>query len=182
MAGDVCVWWKAYTFDNWLRRLLYKPEAMFGPYVEPGMIVMDIGCGMGFNAIGLARMVGDEGRVIAVDLQQKMLDVLQRRATRAGVADRIRTHKCDADSIGIDDTVAFAVAFWVVHEVPDAAHLLQEVHSCLSPGGHFLVAEPRFHVSDEALREMIALAEDVGLKVCDEPGIRFSKSVVFRKT
>ena len=181
MAGHVCPWWMAYTFDNWLRRLCYKPEAMFGSYVERGMTVMDVGCGMGFNAIGLARMVGDEGCVIAVDLQQEMLDVLQKRAKRAGVADRIRTHKCDADAIGLDDTVAFVVAFWVVHEVPDAARLLREVYSCLSPNGRFLVAEPRFHVSDEALRETITVAEDIGLKVCDQPRIRFSKSVVFRK-
>ena len=45
-------------------------------------------------SIVMARMVGDEGRVIAIDFQEMMLDVLHRRTERAGVADRTRLHKC----------------------------------------------------------------------------------------
>jgi 2-polyprenyl-3-methyl-5-hydroxy-6-metoxy-1,4-benzoquinol methylase len=86
----ICPWWGGYFIDNPLRRLIHDLQTILGPYVKPGMTVLDVGCGMGFFSIGMARMVGDEGRVIAVDLQQKMLDVLWRRAQRAGVADRIR--------------------------------------------------------------------------------------------
>ncbi len=71
----ICPWWYAYTFDNPLRHLFHKPERMLAGYVKPGMTVMDIGCGMGFFSIGMARMVGEEGAVISVDLQQQMLDV-----------------------------------------------------------------------------------------------------------
>ena len=95
--GHVCPWWHAYTFDNPLRRLLHNPSAIVGEHVGEGMRVLDLGCGMGFFSIAMARMVGDSGLVIAVDLQQKMLDVLMRRATRAGVAARIRPHRCDPD-------------------------------------------------------------------------------------
>ena len=94
MACHVCPWRHAYWFDNALRRFVYRIDGMFGPYVKPGMTVMDVGCGMGFNAIGLAKIVGEQGRVIAVDLQPEMLEVLRRRAERAGVAHRIRTHQC----------------------------------------------------------------------------------------
>jgi len=177
--ADVCPWWHAYTFDNFLRRIFYKPERIFGSYVQPGMTVLDVGCGMGFNSIGLARMVGDEGCVIAVDLQQKMLDVLQRRAKRAGVAHRIRARRCEPDSIGVDTEIGFAVAFWVVHEAPDIGHLLGEVRSALSPGGKFLVVEPRGFVSAEAFQDTLAAAEVVGLKLCDEPRVRFSRAAVF---
>ncbi len=178
MVGHVCPWWTAYTFDNVFRRLLYKPEKLFAPHVDRGMTAMDVGCGMGFNAIGLARIVGDEGRVIAVDLQRKILDVLTKRARRTGVDHRIQTHLCTADSIGIDETVDFVVAFWMVHEVPDASHLLRELHACLRAGGKLFVAEPKFHVSNEDLDATLHTAETIGLKVCDRPRVRWSRSAV----
>ena len=52
--------------------------------------MLDVGCGMGLFSLAMAKLVGDQGQVIAVDLQQKMLDVLRRRAEKAGVADRIQ--------------------------------------------------------------------------------------------
>lgn len=79
----VCPWWGGYFIDNPLR-LLHNAEKILGPYVKPGMTVMDVGCGMGFFSIAMAQMVGDQGRVIAADLQEKMLDVLRRRAEKAG--------------------------------------------------------------------------------------------------
>ena len=57
----VCPWWLAYTFDNRLRRLLYKPEMVLKPYVNPGMTLLDLGCGMGFFSIAMASLAGDTG-------------------------------------------------------------------------------------------------------------------------
>ncbi len=177
--AHVCPWWLAYSFDNRLRRIFYKPEEMFAPYVRAGMTVLDLGCGLGFNSIALAGMVGDEGCVIAVDIQQKMLDVLEKRARRGGVADRIRVHKCQADLIGVENQVGFALAFWMVHEVPDAPTFLSQVCSLLTHEAGLLVAEPRLHVSAKAFQEMVAAAETVGLKLCDRPRIRFSRAALF---
>lgn len=167
-------------FDNVFRRLLYNPTKLYSSYIGPGDTAMDVGCGMGYNAIGMAKIVGDQGRVIAVDLQPEMLEVLARRAAKAGVAHRIRTYNCRADSIGVSDTVDFAVAFWVFHEVPDVASLMREVHACLRPGGKFLVAEPRFHVSRDDLGKTVEIAEDAGLKVIDidRPKVRGSLTVL----
>ena len=97
----VCPWWGGYFIDNWLRRLLHKPERIVGAYIRPGMTVMDVGCGMGLFSIAMAAMVGDAGRVLAVDLQPQMLRTLEQRAERAGVADRIQTHTCRADSLDV---------------------------------------------------------------------------------
>ena len=82
MGPHVCPWWGGYFIDNRLRRWLHNPEQILAPYVSPGMTAMDFGCGMGMFSIAMAKLVGDKGRVIAVDLQQKMLDVLQKRARR----------------------------------------------------------------------------------------------------
>lgn len=181
MSPHVCPWWGGYFIDNRLRRLLHHPDKILGPYVQPGMTAMDFGCGMGMFAIAMARLVGATGHVIAVDLQQKMLDVLQKRAARAGVADRIRVHRCAADSLGLDEPVDFALAFYSAHEVPDLRRLLGEVHGCLRPGARFLVVEPRGHVSAPAFQQMLSLAEEIGLAVSDRPRVRLSRAAVLVK-
>ena len=92
MGDNICPWWLAYAFDNPFRRFLHSPEKILGPYVAEGMTVLDVGCGMGFFSIGLAKLVGNKGCVIAVDVQQKMLNALEKRAEKAGVLNRIRIH------------------------------------------------------------------------------------------
>jgi len=181
LAGHVCPWWGGYFIDNRFRRLLHNPEKILAPYVQQGMTVMDFGCGMGLFSIAMAGLVGEGGCVLAVDVQQKMLDTLQGRAERAGVADRIRTHRCKPDTLGVDGPVDFVLAFWSAHEVPDLHGLLEDVHGCLVGGGKLLVAEPRGHVSAAAFAEMVASAEQAGLSIQDEPHIRFSRAVAFVK-
>jgi SAM-dependent methyltransferase len=182
MNRHVCPWWGGYFIDNRFRRWLHQPERILSPYVRPGMTVMDFGCGMGMFAIGMARLVGDQGQVIAVDLQQRMLDVLLRRATRAGVAERIRTHRCEADSIGLDDAIDFALAFYSAHEVPDLRRLLLEIHTRLRPEGRMLVIEPVGHVKANDFDTMVSVAETVGFKADEHPRICLSRAVVLQKT
>ena len=177
--GDVCHWRHAYLFDNVIRRLVHNLQTMYRPYVQPGMIVLDVGCGMGFNAIGLAKLVGETGTVIATDVQPEMLQVLRRRAGKAGVAERIRTRQCRPDAIGVTEAVDFAVAFWMVHEVPNPRALLRELGGQLTTGGHLFIAEPRLHVSATAFDQTLTLAEEVGLTLKDRPSVRFSRAAVF---
>jgi ubiquinone/menaquinone biosynthesis C-methylase UbiE len=81
MIAYVCPWWCAwFSLSNPLRRLVHDPQVIVGPFVEPGMTVLDVGCGVGWFSIPMAQMVGEKGQVIAVDLQPQMLDMLRRRA------------------------------------------------------------------------------------------------------
>ncbi len=182
MAEHVCPWWGGYFIDNPLRRLLHNPGRILGPYVKPGMIVMDVGCGMGLFSIALAKLVGGEGKVIAVDLQQEMLDVVAQRARKAGVADRIQTRRCEVDNLGLDTTVDFALAFAMVHEVPDTKRFLEQVHGGLKSGGKFFVAEPRLHVPGKAFDAMVKIAGEVGLRVAEEPHVRWCRAALFVRT
>ena len=177
----VCPWWGGYFIDNPLRRLLHNPEKIVGPYVQAGMTVMDVGCGMGFCSIAMAKIVGDSGLVIAVDFQQKMLDVLRQRATMACVANRIRLHKCEQDRLGVDAQADFALAFMMVHEVPDQRRLLGEIHACLKPGGKLLMAEPMVHVPSKTFAKEVATAEEVGLRPVETPWVRWCRAVVLEK-
>lgn len=177
----VCPWWLAYTFDNRLRRLFHSPEKLVGPYVEQGMTVMDIGCGMGYFSIGLARLVGDKGLVIAVDIQENMLNVMRRRAEKAGVAHLIHLHRCEQDKIGIDWKVDFALAFWMTHEVPHKRELFEELFHILVPKGQFLLAEPKLHVSVAHFQEILEACTLTGFKHIGNPKISLSRSALLRR-
>ena len=181
MAKHVCPWWLAYTFDNPLRRIFHKPEEIFPPYLKAGMTAIDLGCGMGYFSIGMARIVGQSGKVIAVDLQQRMLDTLKKRAETAGVASRITTVLCDDDSIGTHEAVDFALAFWMAHETPDAMHFLTQVHAILKPSGNFLLAEPKGHVPCSAFKETLSTAQALGFKLIDSPRISLSHAALLEK-
>jgi ubiquinone/menaquinone biosynthesis C-methylase UbiE len=179
--AHICPWWGGYFIDNWFRRLFHNPEKIVGPFLKSEMTAMDVGCGMGMFSLAMARIVGEEGRVIAVDLQQKMLDVLRKRAEKAGVAGHIQFHKCERDRLGIEETVDFALAMMMIHEVPDQQRLLREIHDCLKPGGKLLAAEPQIHVSGKAFERTVAVAKELGLRPMAEPRVHGCRAVVFEK-
>jgi ubiquinone/menaquinone biosynthesis C-methylase UbiE len=179
--AHLCPWWGGYFIDNCLRRWFHDPVKIVGPYIQPGMTVMDVGCGMGLFSLAMAKMVGDGGRVIAVDLQQQMLDVLRKRAEKAGVAGSIRFHKCEQNRLGIEDPVDFALAMMMVHEVPDQQRLLSEIHDCLKPEGKLLVAEPKIHVPGKAFEKTMVIAADLGFQIIEKPGVSGCRAVVLKK-
>jgi ubiquinone/menaquinone biosynthesis C-methylase UbiE len=179
VTGRVCPWWLAYTFDNPLRRLFHKPEKLLAPYVREGMTAMDVGCGMGFFSIGLARLVGDGGHVISVDIQEKMLDVLKNRAAKAGVLNRIRLNRSEPGSINVEAAADFILCFWMVHEVPDMAAFFHELRRHINPNGRLLIVEPRQHVSDAGFAETVELVQESGFDLAERPEISMSRAAVF---
>jgi len=181
MSNHVCPWWLAYTFDNPFRYLFHKPERIFSSLVKEEMTVADIGCGMGYFSLGLARMVGKKGRVIAVDMQEKMLERVEKRAKKEGLSGIIDTRLCKEDDITVHETLDFALAFWMVHETPDVREFFSQVFSTLKPSGLFLMAEPAFHVSHTQFYSELDMALDAGFRVKDNPKIAFSSSALFEK-
>ncbi len=178
----VCPWWCSwFALNNPVRRWLHDPQKIGGPYVKPDMTVLETGCGVGWFTIPMAKMVGEQGRVIAIDLQQQMLDMMGRRAERAGVADRIKAHKCEQDRLGIEAQADFALAFAMVHEVPDQPRLFGEIQGCLKPDGRLLLAEPPIHVPRRTFSEEVATAKEVGFRAVEEPHLRWCRAVVLEK-
>ena len=174
----VCPWWCCFFFDNVLRRALHSPETILGPYVAPGDTILDVGPGMGYFTIPLARMVGEKGRVIAADVQPEMLRFLRRRAERAGVSHRVETHLCRPEALGIDVRVDFILAFWMVHEVPSQEDFFKELKSVLKPSGSLLVSEPKIHVSRAMFNKTLETVRVLGFSVKEEPKLRLSHSAV----
>jgi ubiquinone/menaquinone biosynthesis C-methylase UbiE len=182
MAGQLCPWWAGYFIDNRLRRRIHDPAAIVGPYVKPGMTALDVGCGMGFFSIAMAELVGSAGCVISADLQPQMLHVLQRRAAQVGLAHRIRAHQCGRQRLGLTALCDFALAFAMLHEVPDADRMLAEIHACLKPGGRLLIAEPRLHVGASAFAHELALAAVAGFTPRDEPCVRWCRAALLERS
>jgi ubiquinone/menaquinone biosynthesis C-methylase UbiE len=174
----VCPWWLAWTFDNPLRKRFQDPDRILSGLVGEGMTVADIGCGMGYFSVAMARMVGDTGRVLAVDLQQMMLDLCRKRAFRAGVSGRITTVLAAPDDIKVPGPVDLVLAFWMVHEVKDIPRFFGQVAAVLRPGGKVLIAEPRVHVMQRRFDEILGYARAAGLTVSDGPKVAFSRAAV----
>ena len=175
----VCPWWFCFIFDNFLRKLLHNSEEILRLYVVEGNTILDIGPGMGYFSIPLARMVGEKGKVIAADIQPEMLQALRRRARRAGVEQQVITHLSKAESLGLDRQFDFVLAFWMVHEVPNHLAFFEEIKSLLKPSGKFLLAEPVLHVNQAMYEKTVKTAESVGLVLKEKPKISLSRSALF---
>jgi ubiquinone/menaquinone biosynthesis C-methylase UbiE len=181
----VCPWWMGYLLACPIRRFLQDPAKIVTPYVREGMLVLEPGPGMGFFTLELARRVGETGRVVVVDIQPRMLAALRRRAERAGFRQRVETRLAQQESMQIADLshkVDFALAFAVVHEMPNAGVFFREVGGALRPGGTALVVEPAGHVSTDKFDLELKAAADAGLAVVDRPQFRRSHAAVLERS
>jgi len=184
MAEGVCPVWVGYLLASPVRKLFQNPEKMLAPYVEDGMKVLDIGCAMGFFSLPLAQMIGSNGKVICVDVQEKMIKSLEKRAQKAGLANRIETRVCHHKSLGLDDLKEkfdFAFASAVVHEVPDVHAFFSQVYETIKPAGTFFVVEPKGHVSEKDFGITVSIAEQNGFNVIDSPRVGRSHTVLLGK-
>ncbi len=184
MAERVCPLWVGYLLASPIRKLLQNPKKILSPYIEEDMKVLDIGCAMGFFSIPLARLIGSNGKVICVDMQKKMILSLEKRARKVGLSNRIETRICHHNSLGLDDLreeIDFALAFAVIHEVPDPSGFFSEIYKTIKPTGRFLVSEPKGHVSKKDFEITVSVAKQNGFIVIDSPQMFRSRVVLFEK-
>jgi SAM-dependent methyltransferase len=184
VAKRVCPWWLGYLLANPIRRLMCDPAKVLAPYVREGMTVLEPGPGMGFFTLELARKVGPSGRVVAVDLQPRMLQGLRRRAARASLVDRVETRVATPDSLGIADlagAVDFVFAFAMVHEMPAPEVFFTQAAAALRPGGILLLAEPTNHVSADEFEAELRAASQARLEAVGRPTLRSNRAALLKK-
>lgn len=179
--NHVCPRWLCFTFDNWFRRRIQNPDQIINPYVRAGDTVVDVGPGIGFFTLPMARLVGDKGQVIAVDIQEEMLTAISQRALHEGVAHRIRPQLASNVSLNITAKADFVLAFWMAHEVPDQERFLAQLHAVLKDNGKFLLAEPKLHVSKAQFETLLGKAQKVGFRRLNLPDIPLSLAALFVK-
>jgi ubiquinone/menaquinone biosynthesis C-methylase UbiE len=179
MNLKICPWWLSSLLTSRVRKLLWNPESILGDLVLEGQAVADIGCGSGFFTLAMARMVGETGRVIAADIQEKMLSRLLFHAERQRLLDRIQIHQSEPDRLGIEAKLDFALLFWVLHEVADPVRFFQEIRPTLKAGARLLLAEPKVHVKESAFAHEVDAARVANLRLVGERSIRGSRAVLF---
>jgi ubiquinone/menaquinone biosynthesis C-methylase UbiE len=147
------------------------------------MRALDVGCGAGFNTEGLARLVGPEGRVVAVDLQPRMLAMTARRLGRSGLSERVELVEAGVEDLGIGSQrpFDFAVAFWMIHEVGNVEHFFEQLRDALASGAAMLMCEPKLHVSRRAFEDSVQAAIRAGFEERDRPAVALSRSALLVK-
>ena len=176
--SPVCPVALADHLDSRIRRWLQNPRRLLEPYVREGMTALDLGCGPGFFTLDLAHLVGPSGRVIAADLQPGMLERVRLKTHGTELASRITLHQCQPNRVGVSGPLDFVFAFYVIHELPDAATSLAELRPLFSPGGQLFIVEPPLHVSKAAFAATLQLAIQAGFRVVSRPHVRFNKAAL----
>jgi 2-polyprenyl-3-methyl-5-hydroxy-6-metoxy-1,4-benzoquinol methylase len=178
-----CPSWLAFLveLDNPLFRNNRAIAIVSGLDVKPGMAALDVGCGPGRLAIPLARAVGANGRVVAMDMQQGMLDRARVRAEREGISNITFRLGEIRDGALEPDTHDRAVLVTVLGEIPDQRAALKEIHRSLKKGGVLaiteVIADPHF----QRRGRVLSFATDVGFRERSRSGSRLSYTLYLEK-
>ena len=176
--------WLGYLHLNPLRKLTHNPDKILGPYVNEGMTVADIGCAMGFFSLPLAKMVGANGKVICVDIEENMIRSLEKRAQKAGLSGRIQTIVCNDGSLCLDDfkgKIDFALAMGIEYEIQGSSKFFSELNQAMKPAGRLLVAQPKWFVSGTNFEKTVSVAKQNGFEVTDRPQMKGVMTVLLQK-
>jgi SAM-dependent methyltransferase len=145
------IWrWAGWPCPAWLVPLLENPyfEAVAGAEslleragVRPGMRVLDAGCGPGRVTLPAARRVGPSGRVVALDVQPRMLAKLAERVEAERLANVDLVEAGLGEGKLPEEAFDVALLVTVLGEIGEKAAALREIHRSLRPGGVLSVTE-----------------------------------------
>ena len=150
--------------------------------IEPGMRVLDVGCGPGRLTIPLAGRVGPGGRVVALDIQEKMLAVLKKRVAKAGLTN-VETVLGGAGQGAIrqEDVFDRAMLVTVLGEIPEKAKALGEIFRALRPGGVLSITEVKLDPDYQKEEDVRRLCSEAGFDYEARHGGLLSFTLSFRK-
>ena len=132
--------------------------------VEAGQTVCDLGCGNGYHALRLAKRVGSSGKVLAVDIQQPMLDMLEKRSDEAGL-DNIELILGDvADPKIPDGSCDLILLVDVYHEFSDPETMLAKMRKALKPDGRIALVEFRSEDPEVPIKKLHKMSKAQILK------------------
>jgi ubiquinone/menaquinone biosynthesis C-methylase UbiE len=169
---------------NWLERSDREKQEKLSLMVKslelkPGMVVADVGAGSGVISALMAEQVGEKGVILAVDIQQKMLNRLSARMRKLGVKN-VKPHKGTVKSPRLKpDSVDLVLMVDVYHEFAFPYEMMLEISKALKPGGRVAFVEYRKEDPTVPIKEVHKMSEaqvkkEIGQK---EFGLKFQKTI-----
>lgn len=142
-----------FQFKGWLDE--NASEALGEMGVRAGQMVLDFGCGPGKYTIPAARIVGESGRVYAVDNNKRALDVIREKAKREGLKNIMPVEVPSNEEIQLGaETIDLALLIDVLQDIDDKGVLFGEIHRILKPSG--VVSVFPMHVAEEEVQRTAA--------------------------
>jgi len=121
-----------------------QPEkALDALNLKPGMVVADIGAGVGYMSLRMARRVGPSGKVYANDVQPPMLDLLRQNAAKAGIGNIVTVVGDIADPKLPANTMDLVLLVDVYHEFSQPQQMLRKIRETLKADGRLVLLEYR---------------------------------------
>ena len=109
--------------------------------IEPGSVLLDLGCGAGTDLLIAAQMTGPSGRVIGVDMTASMLERARASAGQMGI-DHVEMHESLIEALPLEDaSVDVVISNGVIDLVPDKDAVFDEIDRVLRPGGRLQIAD-----------------------------------------
>lgn len=181
MEPEVCPAILSPLLDNPLRKLIHNPERILSGLIKKDDTAIDIGCGPGVFTMTMAKMVGMKGKVIAVDIQDEMLELVRKKVTKFHLDSQVQIQKCKADSLCVNTQADFILTFYMVHEVYNKEYFFDQLAALLKKDGTYLLVEPKIHVKKSAFENEIEIAKKNGLKIKEDRNVLLSRAVLFTK-
>lgn len=149
--------------------------------LQPGMTVLDAGCGPGRLTVPIARRIGEQGEVMAMDIQPGMIERVREKAQAANLTN-IRYLQAGLGENRLDrDRFDRAVLVTVLGEIPNREAALQEIYDAVKSGGILSITEIVFDPHFQSRRTVARLAGAVGFIEHSFFGNRIAYTVLFRK-
>jgi SAM-dependent methyltransferase len=124
--------------------------------IEPGEVVLDLGCGAGTDLLIAAQMTGAGGRAIGVDMTAAMLERARTSADEMGLTN-VEVHQALIETLPLADaSVDVVISNGVIDLVPDKDVVFAEIDRVLRPGGRLQLADVVIHhdVSEDARKRI----------------------------
>jgi len=168
--------------DNPFRRKIQPPDATAIRHgIEPGMTVLDVGPGNGRYTMSAARRVGENGKVIAIDIEPKMIERVSARAAMEGVTN-IEARVADAHDLPFEDaTFDLIYMIAVINEIPEPIRAMREFHRVLKPNGSLVFSELFLDPDYPLARTLIRWGEQASFRVKQKVGNFFYYTLIFEK-
>lgn len=145
--------------------------------IKPGQTVADLGAGSGYFSFRMAPKVGSTGKILAVDIQQEMLDVVRKRAQQLKVTNVDTLRSTEADSKLPADSVDLLLMVDVYHELEYPYEVMQSVVKALKPGGRVALVEYRKEDPRVPIKEVHKMSEQQVIKEMTAVGLKHLKTV-----